>query len=1063
MSSVTHQIGIKLSASGAEAVSSSFDKISSVAKTVGATIGAAFTVKQFTDWMQGAINAGDEMKAFSQKTGIAVQEVAGLQLAFKQGGVEGDALTSSLGKMAKQMVEGNDAFDKLGVKTRNADGSLRDVKEVLYDVADATVEMGAGAEKSAVLQEIFGKSAADLIPTLAEGSEGLLRMADMADVLGLSMSSEAADAADQFNDTVELLGMGLQGVARQTMQQLLPTLSNLSGVFLETATSGDYVAKASEVIASGLKLLASGGIIVTEVFSSVGKVIGATAAGVMAMMSGDFKGAFEIGKQAVSDLKEGSSSAASTISKVWEKSSSVVVDSLAKEAGEKKRSAVLTKEQEEANKKAAAAATQHAKELDKLAASMRAESAGLSGDFFDKWDKLVELKKAGKISTEELEAAQARLLKQQPYMVEAAKAETAAIAAKNKALDELFDTEEKARLKNEGQIKSAREMLESIQFETAALKMNATEREIATAMRALEKDGVIAGTQAYDNLAESIRGAIVNREAVKAGVDAQRAATDSIKRMNDEIGQSLTDSLFRAFESGKGFFKTLWDGIRNTLKTTVLKVLMQPVQAGMTSAVGSLLGTMSGGANAAGAGSGLLGNLGGIGSMLGSGLGAFGSGFGMAMNGGMGLALEGGMSMLGSASGLSSAMAGIGQIAGALGPIALGIGAVYAIAKSLDHSGTPHIGGSATADAQGARTVANDGWFNQQRNSDTEDLMLGTAKGAANILNSLARVAGGGNFAVTTAYADDSSKDPGQGQLRIQRDGKTITDWGSNWSRLFSDGESGVKQYLQAVSTSTREAIDSIGLPEWAADTLQALGGSPTLEQLAVAADQIVATSAAISSVRDAFAPLGGVFSRISELSDDAKIKLIGFSGGIEALLSNVSQYVSDFYSTDERNAITAASINKALEDAGITTDFSSKTDWRATVDGWTDMSDNGLKQLAVLLDVSNSFAGIADYLKEQGTTLDQLAASAPQNALVNSLTNNSQTQADLATQQLDQLTLLTETADAQKQELGGIRAALGEAIAAMLSVAANTAATASTLRDLDTGEGLRISMEPQP
>lgn len=53
--------------------------------------------------------------------------------------------------------------------------------------------------------------------------------------------------------------------------------------------------------------------------------------------------------------------------------------------------------------------------------------------------------------------------------------------------------------------------------------------------------------------------------------------------------------------------------------------------------------------------------------------------------------------------------------------------------------------------------------------------------------------------------------------------------------------------------------------------------------------------------------------------------------------------------------------------------------------------SEEGLKQLAALLDVASSFAGLTDYLGKTGQSLADLAGSAPQVALL-----------DQATQQAD-------------------------------------------------------------
>jgi molecular chaperone GrpE (heat shock protein) len=58
----------------------------------------------------------------------------------------------------------------------------------------------------------------------------------------------------------------------------------------------------------------------------------------------------------------------------------------------------------------------------------------------------------------------------------------------------------------------------------------------------------------------------------------REAAADTAKhweKISDDIERSLTDSLYRGFESGKGFGQSFVDAIQNTLKTTVLKMVIQ--------------------------------------------------------------------------------------------------------------------------------------------------------------------------------------------------------------------------------------------------------------------------------------------------------------------------------------------------------------------------------------------------------------------------------------------------------------------------------------------------------
>ncbi|KAK0357997.1 hypothetical protein LTR94_037124, partial [Friedmanniomyces endolithicus] len=74
--------------------------------------------------------------------------------------------------------------------------------------------MEEGVQKVALAQQIFGESGAAMLPLLNGGAEGLREMDAMARQLGLSLSEEAVEQAGSFNDTLDLLMLGTQGVAR---------------------------------------------------------------------------------------------------------------------------------------------------------------------------------------------------------------------------------------------------------------------------------------------------------------------------------------------------------------------------------------------------------------------------------------------------------------------------------------------------------------------------------------------------------------------------------------------------------------------------------------------------------------------------------------------------------------------------------------------------------------------------------------------------------------------------------------------------------------------------------
>lgn len=636
---------------GALAMSKGLD----IAKSAFIGLAGALSMAAIYNWVKAAADAGDEMKQFSQKTGVAVEDVAGLQLAFKQGGVESGALQGAIAKMSKQMAEGSDTFKKMGVETRNADGTLRSAKDVLYDVADATKDMGSSLNTTALLTGVFGKGAAQMIPTLLEGSEGMRDMDEMARKLGLTMSSDTAEAADKFNDTVELLGLGLTGVGRQVAAQLLPTLSNLAASFLENMTEGNRLQKVADGLSTVLKGVYTVVMVVAEAFNTFGTIIGGTVASVMARVTGlgeaivkvfqgDFKGAAkaaedgwkrsaQISDDMSKDIAAGWTSTGKAISTAWADSSNKSVTALTDLERKGKQVTIMTKEQEEAAKAAAAAAKKNADEVEKLTQGLDKQIATMALEdetqqkltasqktaldimlkIQDGSIKLTDAQKREITSKLEQIAAseehQKQLANEKKWMDETAKSNDAYAASIEKSTQSIRDEVEKLRESNQmlGLSKEATAALEIAKLEEQA---TAKDRLATWAEENMLGDDLVEQFKAQ---AEGLR-ELAKLKGEKVHLEAAVEARDAWQKTSEEIGKSFTDSLFRAFESGKSFGEAMMDGLKNLFKTTVLKLLIQPVQLGMSNAIGSLFGQSG---SSAGGGSNLFG-------MLGNGLSAFG-------------------------------------------------------------------------------------------------------------------------------------------------------------------------------------------------------------------------------------------------------------------------------------------------------------------------------------------------------------------------------------------------------------------------------------------------------
>ena len=446
------------------------------------------------------------------------------------------------------------------------------------------------------------------------------------------------------------------------------------------------------------------------------------------------------------------------------------------------------------------------------------------------------------------------------------------------------------------------------------------------------------------------------------------------KRMANSIGDSVTDGLMRGFESGKSFGRNLMDTLKNMFKTLVLQPTIQGTLAPVSGAMASMLPGAAQAATGGSASGSLLGGL--MGSIGGIGAGAMQTA-GAILSGqiGLGTTLSAGLSAIGTGT-ASGMMAGFSSVVGALGPIALGIGAAVAIWKKLDASGTYHTGGASSASAAGVSTIRAEslGFEGTRINAETEKMTAGLASGIVSILDSTALAFGKtAGFTAATAFADDTSKDGAWGALLIGKLGQTLVNWQdtrtSRWApKEFSDGATGQAQYLAALGVSVRTALDSIGLPAWAKTMLDGLAGDASLEDMAKVVEGINATKTALDA-------MGASLVGFADLSDGAVSALIAASGGIQALSTNASAYYDNFYSDSEKSAASIKQISDALAVVNIVLPESREA-WRAQVEAQLALGAAGAPAVAVLLGASAAFAQLFPQVQavEQAVDISFLA-----------------------------------------------------------------------------------------
>jgi hypothetical protein len=121
-------------------------------------------------------------------------------------GVANGELVMAMTKIQRSAAQAADGggelgatFEALGVKVKNADGSLRGSQELLMDVLDGLAATGDESKRTALAMDVFGRSGGKLLRALGQGDikEFLASM----DEVG-TITAESAEEIDVMNDAM---------------------------------------------------------------------------------------------------------------------------------------------------------------------------------------------------------------------------------------------------------------------------------------------------------------------------------------------------------------------------------------------------------------------------------------------------------------------------------------------------------------------------------------------------------------------------------------------------------------------------------------------------------------------------------------------------------------------------------------------------------------------------------------------------------------------------------------------------------------------------------------------
>ncbi len=187
-------------------------------------------------FVESNIRSVAAMADTADRLGLTTDELQQFQYAAKIAGVENEELTKAFEQFNKRLGESKSgitgsesALYRLGitldqVKKLSPADAFKLVAEKLADVQNVT-------QRANIEAELFGKTGLKLDNIFRLGADGLAKLANEAQRLGLVLDKETIGKAREADDELDRMGTALKVAAAKMAAEFLPVIKDLRAVF----------------------------------------------------------------------------------------------------------------------------------------------------------------------------------------------------------------------------------------------------------------------------------------------------------------------------------------------------------------------------------------------------------------------------------------------------------------------------------------------------------------------------------------------------------------------------------------------------------------------------------------------------------------------------------------------------------------------------------------------------------------------------------------------------------------------------------------------------------------
>lgn len=271
---------------------------------IGAALAGGAMFKAAIDatkaWEGSAVGLGKALN-------ISATQASVYETAIETVGGTTDDISAAMQGLTRQIRTHEDALNQMGLKTRDANGNLRNMNDIMMDAIGVVNSYQAGADRNIAAQTLFGRGVSAGSAALKLNSDVMKEAAQDAEDLGLAVGQRSVDAYKENKHAMEEAGLVMTGMQKAIGDALMPVLTSLAEWFRSIGPAAITVIKgALGGIISLFWALVAAVNITMDVWNTLAHVFIETLGHMGSILNkfvhGDFKGAWAEAGDAFHDV-----------------------------------------------------------------------------------------------------------------------------------------------------------------------------------------------------------------------------------------------------------------------------------------------------------------------------------------------------------------------------------------------------------------------------------------------------------------------------------------------------------------------------------------------------------------------------------------------------------------------------------------------------------------------------------------------------------------------------------------------------------------------------------------